>query len=106
MRQNKSSVVILILQVANKLLVGLRKAVNRFPISYTMLRVYPSFLHKSLGAICAKSMLLRENNSNYTLYIARVRTRTENKVMGLTKPMRWIRQIGQIGIVGKRIRGR
>ena len=106
MRPNKSSVALLILLATNKLLVGLRKVVNRFPISYNMPRVYVSFLRNSLAAICAKSMLLRENNSNYTLYIARVRTRTENKVMGLTKPMRWIRQIGQIGIVGKRIRGR
>ena len=106
MRLNKSDVVILILLVANKLLVGHRKAVNRFPISYAMLRVYASFLHKSLGAICAKVMLVRENNSNDTLYIARVRTRVEDKVMGLTKPMRWIKQISQIGLVGKRIRGR
>ena len=93
MRLNKSGVVILILLVANKLLVGFRKAVNCFPISYNMLCVYVSFLHKSLAAICAKVMLLRENNSNDTLYIARVRTRVEDKVMGLTKPMRWIKQI-------------
>ena len=106
MRLNKSSVVILILLVVNRFLVGLRKAVNRVLISYTMLRVYASFLHKSLGAICAKVMLVRENNSNDTLYIARVRTRVEDKVMGLTKPMRWIKQISQIGLVGKRIRGR
>jgi len=32
MRSNKSSVALLILLVANKLLLGLRKAVNRFPI--------------------------------------------------------------------------
>jgi len=39
MRSNKSSVALLILLVVNRILVGLRKAVNRFPISYNMLRV-------------------------------------------------------------------
>ena len=106
MRLNKSSVVILIFLFVNRILVGLRKVVNRIPISYNILRVYVSFLRNSLGAICAKSMLLRENNSNYTLHIARVRTRVEDKVMGLTKPMRWIKQISQIGLVGKWIWGR
>ena len=91
MRPNKSSVALLILLVANKLLVGLRKVVNRIPISYNILRVYVSFLRNSLGAICAKSMLLLENNSNDTLYIARVRARVEDKVIVLIKPMRWIR---------------
>jgi hypothetical protein len=91
MRLNKSGVVLLIFLFVNSFLVGLRKVVNRFPISYNMPRVYVSFLRNSLGAICAKSMFLRENNSNDTLYIARVRARIEDKVMGLTKPMRWIR---------------
>jgi len=43
MRLNKSSVVILIFLFVNRFLVGLRKAVNRFPISYNMPRVYASF---------------------------------------------------------------
>ena len=71
MRLNKSSVVILIFLFVNRILVGLRKVVNRVPISYTMLRVYVSFLHNSLVALRSKGMLLRENNSNYTLYMSR-----------------------------------
>ncbi|KDR52210.1 hypothetical protein HMPREF1991_01744 [Hoylesella loescheii DSM 19665 = JCM 12249 = ATCC 15930] len=30
-------------------------------------------------------MLLRENNSNYTLYIARVRARVEDKVISINE---------------------
>ena len=85
MRLNKSSVVILIFLFVNRILVGLRKVVNRVPISYTMLRVYVSFLHNSLVALRSKSMLLRENNSNDILYIARVRTRVEDKVISINE---------------------
>ena len=81
MRQNISSVVILILQVANKLLVGLRKAVNRFPSFYNRQRIFASFLRNSLVALRSKSMFLRVNNSNDTLYIARVRAHVKDKVM-------------------------
>ena len=81
MRLNKSSVVILIFLFVNRILVGLRKVVNRIPISYNILRVYVSFLRNSLAALRSKSMLLRENNSNDTLYIARVRAHVKDKVM-------------------------
>jgi hypothetical protein len=81
MRLNKSSVALLILLVTNKLLVGLRKAVNCFPFFYSRQRIFVSFLRNSLAALRSKSMLLRENNSNDTLYIARVRAHVKDKVM-------------------------
>ena len=88
MRLNKSSVALLILLVTNKLLVGLRKAVNCFPFFYSRQRIFVSFLRNSLAALRSKSMFLQVNNSNDTLYIARVRERVEDKVMVLMKPMR------------------
>ena len=81
MRPNKSSAALLILLVANRFLVGLRKAVNCFPLFYKRQRIFASFLRNSLAALRSKSMLLRENNSNDTLYIARVRANVKDKVM-------------------------
>jgi len=81
MRLNKSSVVLLILLVANKLLVGHRKAVNCFPSFYNRQRIFASFLRNSLAALRSKSMFLQVNNSNDTLYIARVRAHVKDKVM-------------------------
>lgn len=56
-----------------------------FPSLITCSAFTHLFLHNSLAAICAKSMLLRENNSNDTLYIARVRTRVEDKVISINE---------------------
>jgi hypothetical protein len=81
MRPNKSSVALLILLVANKLLVGYRKAVNCFLSFYNRQRIFASFLRNSLAALRSKSMFLQVNNSNNTLYIARVRAHVKDKVI-------------------------